>query len=197
MVITMKTTTTNSSNFNIHTLGPTGTNCEAAAENWLMENKINGNVILHDTLEEGMISMKQDSKESVLLGCVVYPDLHNLVFRNRTASKLVDCFVFPTMPMLLAARDESFEYNTIASHPAPVALIQKKFNKRILVNSNAVAAKKCADGIVDACITTEKSAVNNGLKIIQDYGPIPMGFTLHGKTETDLEFIKSDSLFKI
>ncbi|MFK5951191.1 MAG: hypothetical protein QM500_20745 [Methylococcales bacterium] len=192
----MKTVISNNSDFNIHTLGPEGTNCEAAAENWLTENNINGKIILHDTLEDGMISMKNDSKESVLLGCVVYPELHNLVFKNRSTSKLVECFVFPTMPMLLAAKNESFEYNKIATHPAPVALIPGIFNEKIFVNSNSVAAKKCADGLVDACITTEKSAKKYGLKIIQDYGPIPMGFTLHGKIDTDLKIIKNDSLFK-
>lgn len=176
--------------FNIHTLGPQGTNCEAAAINWLMENNINGKIFLHDTLEQGMVSMNKDTNKSVLLGCVVYPELHNLVFKNRGTSQLVECFVFPTMPMLLAARDSAHKFNSIASHPAPVALIPDKFKERILVNSNAVAAKKCANGHVDACITTEKSAIQNGLVIIKNYGPIPMGFTLHGKKDIDIKAIK-------
>jgi len=183
-------TTKTGTSFNIHTLGPQGTNCEAAAMNWLMENNINGKIVLHDTLEEGMVCMNEDTNESVLLGCVVYPELHNLVFKNRGTSQLVECFVFPTMPMLLAARENIHQFNSIASHPAPVALIPGKFKERILVNSNAVAAKKCTNGDVDACITTEKSAIQNGLVIIENYGPIPMGFTLHGKKGTDITAIK-------
>ncbi len=53
----MKNSVANDSVFNIHTLGPEGTNCEAAAENWLLDNNINGRIILHDTLEDGMDSM--------------------------------------------------------------------------------------------------------------------------------------------
>lgn len=123
----MKETIIKDSCLNIHTLGPEGTNCEAAATNWLAENNINGNIILHDTLEDGIISMQKDSKEASLLGCVVYPDLHNLVFNNRRTSMLLECFVFPTLPMLLAARSDSFKYEKIATHPAPIALIPKKF----------------------------------------------------------------------
>ncbi|HFD32390.1 MAG TPA: hypothetical protein ENJ28_06785 [Gammaproteobacteria bacterium] len=192
----MKQTTVKGSNLNIHTLGPEGTNCEAAAANWLAENNINGNIILHNTLEDGIVSMQKDPKEAMLLGCVVYPDLHHLVFNNRHKSKLVECFVFPTMPMLLAARSNSFKYDIIATHPAPTALIPENFDERMYVNSNAVAAKKCADGIVDACITTEKSAKQHGLIIIEDFGQIPMGFTLHGRMDSDVSSIKSNSLYK-
>lgn len=180
-----------SAKINIHTLGPKGTNCEAAALYWLEKNNINGSVILHDTLEKGMDSMRCDTEDSVLLGCVVYPELHNLVFNNKDVSEIVGCFVFPTMPMLLAARNELHEPGKIASHPAPVALIPDYFVDTILVNSNSVAAKFCADGVVDACITTEKAATDYGLIILQDYGQIPMGFTIHGKTDRNTRLFDS------
>ena len=38
----------------IHTLGPTGTNCEAAARHYAASRGLSVEIVLHRTLEEGM-----------------------------------------------------------------------------------------------------------------------------------------------
>jgi hypothetical protein len=160
------------------TLGPAGTNCEAAAHFWFDSLNRRGNVTLYPSLEtaleEGVLRMPG----AALLSCIVYPDLHNLVFRNLKHVALVDAFVMPTLSMVLAAREEG-PFHTVATHPAPEVLIPENIAQRRYARSNSEAGLQCARGEVDACITTITVAEKLGLKIIADYGRIPMGFAIH------------------
>jgi hypothetical protein len=166
----------------LHTLGPSGTNCEAAAHRWLARNDIDGEVVLHDTLEEGVATMRDSgAADQALLGCIVYPELHTLVFSNLKWLKLVDCFIMPTHSMVLARKlGNGNELSRVATHPAPQGLVPEGC-ARILVTSNSVAAACCASGGVDGCVTTLVAARNHGLEIVRDYGPVPMGFSIHVK----------------
>lgn len=170
----------------IHTLGPKGTNCEKAAYYWLETNGLNGNVILHETLEVAIEKIKKDDN-CILLGCIVYPYLHNIVFQNLTLLKLTDCFVLDTHNMLLASRfNDLSKIKKVGSHPAPKDLFSEinglnKPTESLLFNSNSEAALQCANGTVDACITTLKAAESHNLNILHDFGPVPMGFSIHSK----------------
>lgn len=84
----------------IHTLGPKGTNCEKAADYWLAKNNVKGNVKLYPTLESATESVKED-KDGLLLGCIVYPDLNNIVFQNLSSLELQNCFVMDTHNMVI------------------------------------------------------------------------------------------------
>lgn len=161
----------------IHTLGPTGTNCEAAARHYAASRGLSVEIVLHRTLEEGMARVLDDPR-SALLGCVVYPDLHGLVFPYLDRMVLADQFLFDTFPMLLAAREPGVRPTRVASHPAPRALVPAGVEV-VLATSNAAAARSCAAGEVDGCITTRPAAEANGLAILVDHGPVPMGFTIH------------------
>ncbi|GGK18891.1 hypothetical protein [Salinarimonas ramus] len=161
----------------IHTLGPTGTNCEAAAKHYAQAHGLDVQVVLHRTLEEGMVHVLQDPG-AALLGCVVYPDLHGLVFPYLDRMTLADQFIFDTFPMVLAARSADAEIRLVGTHPAPRSLVPAQYEVR-LVTSNAEAARLCAAGEVDACITTGVAARSHGLVVIEDNGPVPMGFTIH------------------
>lgn len=174
----------------IHTLGPAGTNCEKAAYTWLNNNNKKGEVRLYNTLESAAEFMAQDENNNdVLLGCIVYPYLHHLVFKNLQNLKLVDCFVMDTYNMLLASRYDSVEkIKSVGSHPAPQDLIHqiKGIRNNIpieLFNSNSEAARQCAVGVVDGCITTLFAAEQCRLNILADFGPVPMGFSIHAKVK--------------
>ena len=160
----------------IHTLGPSGTNCEAAANSYLEKKKAQGKICLHETLEKAVSEIEHD-ENSILLGCVVYPELHTLVFSNLMKLKLVECFVFPTLNMVLASRNGKL--GSVSTHPAPKKLIPDYINQIELVNSNSQAAINCYEGITDACITTITAAEKYNLEILKDFGKIPMGFTVH------------------
>lgn len=104
----------------IHTLGPAGTNCEAAAHEWFRRNGRKGTVHLHPTFEIAAQALNDDPAIAVL-GCVAYPDLHNLVFSNLNRFQMVDVFVMPTFNMILASRTGEAP-RTISTHPAPQQL---------------------------------------------------------------------------
>jgi prephenate dehydratase len=160
----------------VYTLGPRGTNCEKAAKTWLKSKKIKGEIRLTATLEEAVQYVKND-KEAALLSCIVYPDLHKLVFDNINSIEFFDCFVIDTYPMVLATRGQEYP-RTISTHPAPENLIQP-FNEIMYSTSNAQAALDCAAGKTEGCITTKECAEKLNLKIVKNFGELPMGFALH------------------
>lgn len=168
----------------VHTLGPAGTNCEAAARRWLKTKGYpQDRIELHSTLEvaaEAVIGRPGN----VLLGCIVYPDLHHLVFENLGTMRLVECFIFPTHSMVVAG-DMTGERPRVGSHPAPVNLLDSWDPDVRLVTSNAEAALMCARGEVDACVTTSVAAEASGLPIVQDFGPVPMGFSIHAPVQVE------------
>ena len=132
--------------------------------------------MLHQTLEKGVEKIGDD-RSSVLIACIVYPDLHNLVFSHRERLEIVECFVFSTHNMVLASRDGRMP-SSVASHPAPRKLVPDEASCR-LVTSNAQAAIDCARGEIDGCITTLTAARLHGLEVVRDFGPLPMGFSVH------------------
>lgn len=160
----------------IYTLGPRGTNCEKAAKAWFKQKKIKGEIRLEPTLEKALEGVKND-QEAALLSCVVYPDLHKLVFDNINNIEFCECFVINTFPMVLAARGEEYP-RTISTHPAPENLI-RPFDHIIYSTSNSQAALDCAAGKSEGCITTKQCAKKLKLKILKNFGELPMGFALH------------------
>lgn len=164
----------------IHTLGPKGTNCELAAHQWCELNNVNPEIVLHSTLEDAVDIANFEDQEA-LLACIVYPNLHHLVFSNLDKMRLLDCFVMPTYNMVLASLNTK-KPKRIASHPAPISLLNNldwTVHPHIYSTSNTQAAISCKEYEVDGCITTLKSAHDFGLKVIRDFGPVDMGFSIH------------------
>lgn len=163
----------------IHTLGPVGTNCEAAAWHWLRQRGYSGGEVeLHSTLEQAVPAVLRSPKSSILLACIVYPQLNEIVFRNLAKMALRECFTMPTHPMVLAA-PKAGHIGLVLSHPAPASLLDGREVLIKMANSNSAAAIDCAKGLSDACITTKIAAEANGLLIIEDFGAVPMGFSIH------------------
>lgn len=163
----------------VHTLGPGGTNCEAAAGHWITENgHAQAQVRLHSTLEDALVEVLHEPEGAVLLGCVVYPKLHEIVFQHLDHLTMVDQFIMPTFNMLLASRGQD-EMQTAASHPAPKSLLNGRGLTITEATSNSKAAELCSTGAVDACITTLPAAKAYDLTVLEDFGPVPMGFTIH------------------
>jgi prephenate dehydratase len=164
----------------IHTLGPTGTNLEMAAYHWFARRGQEADVRLHTTLESALPELADDGREAVL-ACAVYPDLHSLVFNNLGRLAMVDSFILPTYDMVFAAQADAIEIRTVVSHPAPQSLVRRAAPQAVLtlVTSNSAAARQCATGIADGCITTSKAAADHGLSVLRNFGPVPMIYTLH------------------
>ncbi|HEX8581560.1 MAG TPA: hypothetical protein VF640_04490 [Acidimicrobiales bacterium] len=161
----------------LRTLGPTGTNLEAAAHEWLLARHGGGRVLLHRHLDDAVAAVSRDGTEGIV-ACAVYPDLHALVFDNHRWMVMADCFLAPTFRMVLASRGDGTPPRRVASHGAPVALVPAGA-ETVPALSNSAAAAACRRGDVDACITTATAADANGLDVLEDHGPVPMVYTVH------------------
>lgn len=164
----------------LHTLGPSGTNLESAAHEWFRRRGFDGEVVLHDSLENALADVPATG-EHALVACAVYPDLHTLTFSNLDRLTMVDSFLLPTHNMVWASRTDT--PRSAATHPAPSGLVPDDVERRIVL-SNAQAAIDCAQGITDACITTIVAARAHDLPVLRDFGPVPMVFTIHRVEQT-------------
>ncbi|GAA2711198.1 MULTISPECIES: bacilysin biosynthesis protein BacA [Streptomyces] len=161
----------------LHTLGPQGTNLEAASHEWLRRRGItDGTVELHSSIESALEAVPADGRHA-LTACAVYPALHTLVFGNLHRLRMVDSFVMPTHNMVLASTGAQHPAS-VASHPAPKGLVPEGARIREVL-SNSQAAIDCAEGLVEGCITTIVAAQAHGLEVVRDFGPVPMVFTVH------------------
>ncbi|MFD7447625.1 bacilysin biosynthesis protein BacA [Kitasatospora sp. NPDC059827] len=160
----------------LHTLGPSGTNLQAASHEWLRRRGVRGTVELHSSIESALDAVPDDGRHA-LVACAVYPALHTLVFGNLHRLHMVDSFIMPTHNMVLATNGVDVPA-TVASHPAPTGLVPDGTEIREVL-SNSRAAIECAEGRVEGCITTIVAAEDQGLRVVRDFGPVPMVFTVH------------------
>ncbi|WNI33346.1 bacilysin biosynthesis protein BacA [Streptomyces sp. ITFR-6] len=160
----------------VHTLGPHGTNLESAAHEWLDRRGIDGKVELHSSLETALDAVPDDG-EHALVACAVYPALHTLTFENLHRLHMVDSFIMPTHNMVLASTGQAAP-RIVSTHPAPIGLVPEGAEPR-LVLSNSQAAIDCAAGLSEGCVTTVVAAEQRGLRVLRDFGPVPMVFTIH------------------
>ena len=164
----------------LHTLGPAGTNCELSARWWFERQGRCGEVVLYPSLEEAARGALA-SPGGALLAPAAYPDLHTLIYSHVDQLFVADSMVMATHRMVLARRPGTGVPVTVASHPAPVALLGDSMAVT-LVASNSQAAEDCADGLVDASITTGVAMELHGLELVRDFGPVSMAFTVHART---------------
>ncbi|MFD8013152.1 bacilysin biosynthesis protein BacA [Streptomyces sp. NPDC058955] len=139
---------------------------------------------LHASIESALEAVPDDG-EHALVACAVYPALHTLVFGNLHRLHMIDSFVMPTHNMVLATNGTA-RPATVASHPAPTGLIPAGAEVREVL-SNSQAAIDCAEGRVEGCITTIVAAENHGLRVVRDFGAVPMVFTVHQVLAVDVE----------
>jgi hypothetical protein len=161
----------------IHTLGPNGTNCERAAISWITRKCPHASVVLHCSLETAAEAVKS-ANDSVLLGVVAYPRMHSLIYSHLECLQLIDVFIAKTDYMVMASATGAIP-KLCATHPAPEKLLPAVIGRRFVTN-NVDAAKECADGLADGCLTTLCAAEKHGLKVVRNFGQIPMAFTIHG-----------------
>ncbi|MDP0929770.1 prephenate dehydratase [Paracoccus onubensis] len=168
----------------VHTLGPQGTNCEKAARFWVDRLALDAPIVLHQSIERAATEVAVCDAE-VMLGVVAYPDLHSVMYTHVRTMRLLDLFIMNTDEMVMAVppgRDT--EPRICVTHPAPQALLPERIQRRF-VASTALAAQECACGRAEGCITTLAAADRHGLRVLHRYGPVPMGFTIHGPAARD------------
>jgi len=164
----------------LHTLGPEGTNCALAARRWFEGQGRDGEVVLYRTLEDAARGALA-TVGGALLAAAAYPELNTLIYSHFDRLFVADSMVMATHRMVLARRPGTGQPVNVASHPAPVALLDDGMTVT-LVPSNSQAAIDCASGLADACITTDAAMELHGLELVRDFGPVAMAFTVHVRT---------------
>lgn len=169
----------------LYTLGPQGTNCEFAAKKFLHHNQVCADIILMPTLEAGAAEVLSH-EDSILMGCIAYPNLHNLMFSNLRNLKLVEVFVTDTLTMVMASRS-SGNPQLVYCHPATESLIAEPLRSIPTATSNASAAMfDGAPSEAGSCITTLRSSQAMKLTQLRSFGSIEMGFSIHMRRTNDV-----------
>lgn len=181
----------------IFALGPEGTNISQAAYRWAEEERIlnKSNIILCDTPEqeiEWAMQVKEKGVLPIFALCAVYYDLCKVFFRHLENYTFLHHYYMQLDNMQLASQkytQETLKKNaTVAAHFSPSILLEETEYILKKANSNSAAAKMCALGEVDACITTESACKLYGLETIEEYGAPNMLFTF-GTTDYGVEQI--------
>lgn len=179
-------------------LGPRGTNIEQACQRWVKITSIDDKttIELGETPEKCLEMARQvqsPDEVAIFWTCAVYFNLFKLFFENPDTLPFFISYVMRLDEMQLATRQDLVgrvqngqlpkEWK-ITSHPSPAPLVRNSGCEIVLVTSNAEAAKRCASGIEDACITTEMARGIYGLAKLHSFGSPPMvffgGITAHG-----------------
>ena len=167
----------------IHTLGPNGTSSEAAAGHFcewfgLQYPGSRLQINLSDSYEHARSSMDERTP-GVMIVANAYPQIHTFYMDPRLS--LVATFVFDTPLYGLASKGPLTGTRlTVASHPAPIPLIEEllpahlEVDSVILALSTSAAAAAAARGEVDVALTTEVAARIHGLDFISSTRPIRM-----------------------
>lgn len=169
-------------------LGPAGTNIQQAARRWSERSGLNHKSAFELTkTPEEAVNLAKAASGGGTLGvawtCAVYIRENKIFFENPD---MLPFFLREEMPldgMSLAINRATVaeglpECARVASHESPSPLLNGMRTWRIvLVESNAAAAELCAQGEVEACITTRTAAERTGLVIAHSFGhPIMIFF---------------------
>ena len=182
---------------NFSVLGPEGTNISQSSKRWSMEMEIAYKSVYSfcdtpDQSVENARKIRSPSTFPLFVACAVYYDMHRLFFENPDCYVLMDHHYMQLDNMQLAAREAASEIPAgwvIASHPSPKPLLSPLENKIIDSTSNSAAAKSCAEGVVDACMTTETARRIYGLETIHEFGSPVMLFT-YGTTPHGVKLLE-------
>lgn len=182
----------------VFSLGPYGTNIAKASRMWAQKNHIKEktNIVLCDSPEDEIAQAMQVTENGVLpifALCAVYYDLCKLFFRFGSNYTFLHHFYMPLDRMQLASKDYDKDtlpnHAKVASHYSPSILLEQTDYEICLAKSNAAAAKKCALGEADACITTETAKELYQLKTIREFGAPSMLFTF-GTTSYGIDILE-------
>lgn len=179
-------------------LGPDGTNMVQASKKWIEEMRIGAKteIVLCKTPEESIEKARgitEDGHVGIFWTCAVYNCLCNVFFQNPdTLTFFIEEVMYLDEMQLAIRQGEETEIKkgiipnnwVISSHPSPASLVEGLGCKVELTTSNAEAAKICANGGAEACITTESARKIHDLVALHKFGSPKMiffgGMTVHG-----------------
>ncbi len=171
-----------SDNASVVTLGPAGTSSEQAAAHFAaIRGSVAATIHLTSTYEEAVDRTLADPAAFAVVANA-YAGINVFYMNPRLVIDTV--FYFSTPSYGLAARSAlSAGGYSVASHPAPVPLIEElspygfTCNEIIYMSSTSGAAELVAQEKIDVALTTEVAAARHGLTFVSQVRPIPMVWT--------------------
>ncbi len=169
-------------NFPVHTLGPAGTSSEYASQffhNWMNKNYAESchEIHLNNSYELARNNVKHE--KGLLIVANAYPKIND--FYMDTSLKLLATFLYDTPLYGLVANKQLPDRPLyIASHPAPVPLIEEllpaglRIARIVEMPSTSAAAQAVSSGEVDMALTTEIAARLHALEFVSKTRPIHM-----------------------
>jgi hypothetical protein len=177
-------------------LGPEGTNINQAARIWARSMGIVGKtryrLFASEDGTDPVLSYAMKAREVTESGvlvifwtCAVYFRLNELFFTLPDTAPLFISQSMDLDSMRLCVKPRDLPQVTdgripegwrVASHPSPTPLVGQFSNEVVASGSNASAARSCAKGEVEACITTESAQRIYNLADIHIFGSPPMIF---------------------
>ncbi|SHO58668.1 bacilysin biosynthesis protein BacA [Vibrio quintilis] len=175
-------------NFPVYTLGPSGTSSEFASQYFC--RRMNQNyqqrrhrINLMPTYEEARDEVKH--QHGVMVVANAYASINN--FYMDPNLELLATFVFDTPLYGLAVKQDLPDRELrIASHPAPIPLIEElipegvQVREIIRMTSTSAAAQAVVNNEVDMALTTEIAAGLHQLKFVSRIRPIHMLWSVFG-----------------
>jgi len=179
-----------------YVLGPDGTNMVQACKAWTQENKLSERtkIVLCSTPEDSLVQArltKIDGVVPLFWTCAVFYALNQIFFRNPDIYPFLFSFNYKLDNMQLCVMSRLSEKEwcnewKIGSHQSPAPLVASLSNLVVDATSNSEAARLCADGKFEACITTAQAAKIYGLAMVHEFGSPIMVFFI-GTTQHGLE----------
>lgn len=173
-------------------LGPTGTSSEYASR-YLADNTDELNIdypleiALFDTYELARREL-YSCNECGLLVANAYRGINKFYMDSKIHPSIVFFCETPEYGIAVNTELKLNAIESIASHPAPIDLINDLFvedfpaENIIYADSTSHAATLVAKGAVDAALTTKPSAIKHNLSFISSTRTIPMVWTLFTNT---------------
>jgi hypothetical protein len=190
-----------------YALGPEGTNIMQAAGRWhdAMGISKKAELISCETPEQAVLLARATVTSGVLAiywTCAVFVRENKVFFGNPDTLPFIFQQTMLLDEMQLASRPEvAGNFNCfpadwrILSHPSPAPLISRLDCSVINADSNADAARRCAAGEGEACITTENARKIHGLVKLHSFGSPEMvffgGICQHGSVLLNRAFHES------
>ncbi|MGF1727781.1 hypothetical protein [Photobacterium nomapromontoriensis] len=170
-----------------YVLGPSGSNISQAAQGWSkLHSLCNKHELIYCiTPEDAITRSEQEYKRgeiNLAWTCAVYFKEHELFFSNHDHALFFDHYRMQLDQMQLACRKNKdldfLSKITVASHPSPSVLLKHDSAQFSITDatSNSDAARLCADGKVDTCITTESAKKLYDLNTLHEFGSPEMVF---------------------
>lgn len=185
-------------------LGPEGTNIAQASQLWVEKMGIadKAEVRLCETPEASLEKARTFTEDGVIAfygTCAVYTHEARFFFQNprdlpffAQVTMNLDVMQLATRSELVAVIQDDILPGTwqIAAHLSPHFLLTEEMMSRwVEAKSNGDAAKMCAQGEVEVCITTESARRIFNLVGLHTFGSPPMVF-FFGITEDGAKFLK-------